>query len=192
MSSDEKTCQMKVVLRGSKPPIWRRLWVSPSSSLFDLHKIIQTAMGWVGGHLHQFTIDGQEYSIPSDDDWEPVMDERRVRIAEISPVEGRKFFYLYDFGDSWEHEIIIEKTLPAVPNVQYPCCVKGKRACPPEDVGGVWGFAEFLEAMNDPEHEEHESYLEWFGGEFDPEAFDLQETNLALRHIDQKEWWEDI
>jgi len=94
-----------------------------------------------------------------------------------------KFLYEYDFGDGWEHELLVEKILPAEPGVGYPRCLKGKRACPPEDVGGVWGYADFLEIMRDPNHPEHEDMLEWVGGEFDPEVFDLEEVNAELEEM---------
>ncbi len=179
--SKNKVYQIKVTLWGSKPPIWRRLLVSGETSLYDLHKIIQVAMGWANSHLHQFIIDGEYYSLPSEYDEEPVIDERKYRIAEMAPREKSKFVYEYDFGDSWEHKIVVEKILPADQDTQYPLCLKGKRACPPEDIGGVWGFAEFLEAMRDPTHEEHEMYAEWWDGEFDPEDFDLDGVNEMLR-----------
>ena len=104
-------------------------------------------------------------------------------MAQLVPGEKRKFSYEYDFGDSWEHEIIVEKILPPVVGVKYPVCIKGKRACPPEDVGGVWGYATFLEAMRDPHHKEHASYVEWIGGEFDSEAFNLDGINQALHRV---------
>ncbi len=193
MSSTEKIYQIKVTLRHSKPPIWRRLLVPGSATLFDLHKIIQVAMGWTNSHLHQFVIASEYYSIPSDEDWEPVIDERAFKLADLVPTEQSRFVYEYDFGDSWEHEIMVEKILPPNPQAQYPYCVKGKRACPPEDVGGVWGFAVFLEAMKDPEHEEHESYVRWWGGPYDPAALDLDDVNRGLQNIDQIDWWwEDL
>jgi hypothetical protein len=119
------------------------------------------------------------------------MDERLVLLSEIATTAIRKFVYEYDFGDSWEHEILVEKILPAEAETAYPLCLRGKRACPPEDVGGVWGYEEFLEAIGDPTQEEHESYLEWVGGDFDPEAFDLEETNQRLREIDKMVWWDE-
>lgn len=193
MSSTDKIYQIKVTLRHSKPPIWRRLLVSGDATLFDMHKIVQIAMGWTNSHLHQFIIDGEYYSILSEEDWEPVIDERKYRLAKIASTGKRKFIYEYDFGDSWEHEIVVEKILPIDPKVKYPYCVKGKRACPPEDVGGVWGFEVFLEAMKDPQHEEHESYVEWWGEIYDPEALDLDEINQGLQDIDKIDWWwEDL
>jgi len=175
--------QLKVTLRGSRPPIWRRVLVPGKFSLHKLHQAIQLVMGWTESHLHQFIIDGQYYSIPSSEDYEPVRDERRHSLSQIATREKRKFFYEYDFGDSWEHEIVVEKILSPESGVKYPACIKGKRACPPEDIGGLWGYETFLEAIGDPHHEEHDSYLEWVGGDFDPEACDLGEINQALARV---------
>lgn len=175
--------QIKVTLRGSKPPIWRRLLVSSDITLRKLHQIIQAAVGWWDYHLHQFIIGGQYYGEPHPDydGWVDMRDERRIKLKQIPP--GEKFIYEYDFGDGWEHEVLVEKALLSEPGQAYPVCIKGKRACPPEDVGGIWGYADFLEAIGDPTHEEHEEYLEWVGGEFDPEAFDLEEINEALKAL---------
>ncbi|MCJ7702903.1 MAG: plasmid pRiA4b ORF-3 family protein [Anaerolineales bacterium] len=181
--SNNSIYQLKVTLHHSKPPIWRRLLVLDSIPLDRLHTIIQVAMGWTNSHLHQFIIEGSYYSIPSPDDWEPMIDERRYSLNQIAPFEKYKFTYEYDFGDSWEHEIVVEKILPFDPNVKYPICIKGKRACPPEDIGGVWGYDEFLEIMKDPAHDEYDSYIEWLGDGFDPEEFDIEEINQVLQRI---------
>jgi Plasmid pRiA4b ORF-3-like protein len=183
VGSSDQIYQLKITLRDSKPPIWRRVMVPSNFSLYKLHQVIQMAMGWTNSHLHQFIIDGQYYSIPSAEDWPPVIDERRYTLSQIAPYVKRKFVYEYDFGDSWEHAIVVEKILPPETGVKYPVCIKGKRACPPEDVGGVWGYATFLEAINDPTHEEHDSYLEWIGDEFDSEEFNLDEINQELRRV---------
>jgi hypothetical protein len=175
--------QLKITLRGLRPPIWRRVLVPGSFSLLKLHEVIQAAMGWYDCHLHLFVIDGEFYSVPSPDDLEEFIDERRFTIQKIAPAEKRKFRYDYDFGDSWEHDILVEKIIPPEAGATYPVCITGKRACPPEDVGGTWGYAEFLEAMADPEHEEHDSYLEWVGDEFDPETFDIEQVNELLKEI---------
>ncbi len=175
--------QLKITLRESRPPIWRRVLVPGSVNLHKLHQIIQIAMGWTDSHLHQFIIDGEFYAIPSKEDWEPVSDERKLKLKRVAPTVKRKFVYEYDFGDSWRHEVLVEKILPPTPGEKYPQCIKGKRACPPEDVGGVWGYERFLEALQDADHEEHDSYLEWVGEEFDPEKFDLVEINQALELI---------
>jgi len=181
--SNNQIYQLKITLLNSDPPIWRRVLVPDSITLNKLHQIIQLAMGWMNSHLHQFIIEGDYYGIPGPDDWEPVIDERRSHLSQIAPVENYKFFYEYDFGDSWEHEIIVEKIQPPEAGVNYPACIKGERACPPEDVGGVWGYEEFLKAINDPNHDEHDDYLEWCDGEFDPEEFNLEKVNHMLQHI---------
>ena len=176
--------QLKITLLDAKPPIWRRVLVPGSFNLYKLNQVIQLAMGWTDSHLHQFYIDGEFYGLPDeeldDGEWE---DERKFKLEQIAPEVKSKFVYEYDFGDSWRHEILVEKIISPVPGEKYPQCIKGKRACPPEDVGGVWGYADFLAALQDEEHEEHDSYLEWVGDEFDPEAMDLGEINQALEHV---------
>ena len=119
------------------------------------------------------------------DDME-VHDEAKVKLSKIIPGEKFKFFYLYDFGDSWEHEILVEKVLEADLEIDYPICIKAKRACPPEDCGGTWGYRDFLEAIQDPEHPEHEEMLAWVGGSFDPDDAELNEANAQLQRI--HEW----
>ncbi|HET91351.1 MAG TPA: plasmid pRiA4b ORF-3 family protein [Chloroflexi bacterium] len=172
--------QIKITLKGSKPPIWRRVLVHSDVTLEKLHYIIQDAMGWTNSHLHQFIVGGTYYGESHPDyGLDDMIDERRMRLEEIAS-EGDKFIYEYDFGDSWEHVVLVEKVLEPETGQRYPVCIKGKRACPPEDVGGVWGYEEFLETIRDPDHPDHEEYLEWVGDDFDPEAFDLEETNDLL------------
>ncbi len=172
--------QLKITLRGSKPPIWRRVLVPGQATLYQLHWIIQMAMGWTNSHLHQFIIGGEYYREPSPFDFEPVMEERKFKLCELIPFEKARFIYEYDFGDSWEHVILVEKIIPPEPDVRYPRCIKGKRACPPEDVGGIWGYEEMLAALKDPSHPDHEMYVEWVGEDFDPEEFDLEWVNDDL------------
>lgn len=109
--------------------------------------------------------------------------EQRVKLNQIVTGEKFKFIYEYDFGDSWRHVLLVEKILPVDHQQQYPVCIKGKRACPPEDVGGVWGYATFLEALANPEHPDHKMYVEWVGDEFDAEYFDLDEINRRLARL---------
>jgi len=185
--SDATIYQIKVTLEGSKPPIWRRLLVRSDTTLGDLHRIIQAAFDWWDYHLHQFIVGGTYYSEPQPDyfDYVDMHDEQGVPLGEIVAAEGFKFRYEYDFGDSWLHQVLVEKVLPPEQGQDYPVCIKGRRARPPEDVGGIWGYYHFLEAIRDPNHEEHEEYLEWVGGEFDPEACDLEEVNQALAALRQ-------
>jgi hypothetical protein len=173
--------QIKVTLRGSKPSIWRRLLVRSDMTLAGLHEVIQEAMGWQNYHLHQFVADGISYGQPNPDFPDDMLDEQPVTLHDIAPGEGSRFDYEYDFGDSWWHRIRVEKVLAPVPGLEPPVCLTGRRACPPEDVGGIWGYLGFLEAVKNPEHPEHDSYLEWVGGGFDPEAFDAERVNQALR-----------
>ena len=181
-ATDTPVYQLKVALEGSKPPIWRRLLVPGDIPLGDLHNIIQTAFGWWDSHLHQFIIGEIYFGVPHPayDDHFDMDDEREMRLHQITEHEGFKFRYEYDFGDGWLHQVLVEKILPPEPGQDYPVCIKGRRACPPEDVGGIWGYYYFLEAIGDPEHEAHDEYLEWAGDEFDPAAFDLEEVNRAL------------
>ena len=108
-------------------------------------------------------------------------DERKVKLSQVVARGHKKFSYVYDFGDNWDHTILVEKVLPAEAGVRYPRCTAGKRACPPEDCGGAWGYVDFLDAIKNPKHEQHAGMLEWIGGEFDPEAFDIEAVNEGLR-----------
>jgi len=161
----------------------------PDLTLGELHDVLQVVMGWEDSHLHQFIIRGAYYGPqdPDDMDWDmetETEDEEDILISKIANM-GRKvrFTYEYDFGDSWEHEIVVEKTLEPEPKVKYPRCVEGARACPPEDCGGTWGYADFLKAIADPKHPEHRDMKEWIGGKFDPEKFDLNAVNRELRTL---------
>jgi hypothetical protein len=186
-TTDTPVFQIKVTLEGNKPPIWRRLLVHSDITLSDLHHIIQAAFGWWDYHLHQFIVGGTYYGEPHPDyfDYVDMHDEQDVTLGEFAASEGFKFRYEYDFGDSWLHQVLVEKVLPAELGQDYPVCIEGRRARPPEDVGGIGGYYHFLEAIQDPDHEEHEEYLEWVGGEFDPEAFDFEEVNQALAALGQ-------
>lgn len=180
--------QLKISLQGAKPPIWRRIQVPDTFLLADLHEIIQLTMGWFDSHLHQFRIANTSYGPELDDDWsmETVANEEKYSLHDLAKNISPHFSYTYDFGDNWEHRITVEKTLPITEGKPYPVLLKGKRACPPEDCGGIWGYLEFLEAYNDPEHEEHDSMQEWAGPDFAPERFDqdeIDEINEALREM---------
>jgi hypothetical protein len=172
-----------VTLQGTKPPIWRRIQVRSSTALPRLHYTIQLAMGWTDSHLHQFIIGGVAYCMTDPEFEDDMRSERRVKLERVVAAEKARFVYEYDFGDSWTHLILLEKILPVEPGVHYPQCLAGKRACPPEDVGGVWGYYGFLDAIRLSDHPEHEEMLEWYGGAFDPEAFALDEVNQALRSL---------
>lgn len=169
--------QLKVTLRGVKPAIWRRIEVPPDLSLFELHRTLQAAMGWSDSHLHQFVHQGTYYGAPDREFGMPTVSERRTRLGDLLAQPKDRLIYEYDFGDSWEHDVVLENMAEAQPGARYPRVIAGKRACPPEDVGGYLGYGDFVEAITDPAHAEHETMLEWIGGRFDPERFDLIAAN---------------
>jgi hypothetical protein len=179
-SAEKRVYQLKVTLRNIIPPIWRRIQVTSDTNLKYLHGILQTVMGWTDSHLHEFTIRGIPYGDPSDDMEDNIQDEKNVRLGNLISEEGDRFHHLYDFGDSWEHEILVEKILPLEKGTLYPVCLTGKRACPPEDCGGALGYEELLEILKDPFHPEHEEMFDWLPGDFDSEKFDLESVNREL------------
>jgi len=180
----EDVYQFKVSLEDIKPPIWRRIQVPGSYTFCDLHSVIQDAMGWDDDHMHVFEIRdpsvGVVVRIGMSSEYPGGLVEdlpgRKTAIAEYFSPENSMAKYEYNFGDSWKHKVKLEKILPREENLQYPRCVAGKRACPPEDCGGVWGYINLLEIINDPQHEEHEEMLEWVGEDFDPEDFSPDEV----------------
>jgi len=177
--------QLKVSLKEISPAIWRRFQVTDDITLLKLHRILQVLMGWEDYHLHVFEIGGVDYSMPYPDEVDldemDMISEKRVKLSQLHLAEKSRFLYEYDLGDSWIHEILVEKILPPDPKVKYPVCIAGERSSPPEDCGGVWGYEEFVEAICDPDHPEHEEYLDWVGGDFDSEKFDLEAINRELR-----------
>ncbi|MBK1699505.1 plasmid pRiA4b ORF-3 family protein [Thiococcus pfennigii] len=173
--------QLKISLVGAKPPIWRRLLIAGSTPLPLVHEAIQVAMGWTNSHLHQFVADGIFYGMADDGlDFGETLDESRYKLSQLLKQEQDSLIYEYDFGDDWRHKVTLEKISLVGADTRLPLCLGGKRACPPEDVGGIWGYRDFLDAIADPKHPEHEGYLEWVGGAFDPGAFDIDEVNALL------------
>lgn len=176
-----KMYQLKISLRDSKPPIWRRFLIEDSVTLPKFHMAIQIIMGWTNSHLHQFIAAGRCYGMTDPDfDFSEVLDETKYRLNQLLKKEKGSIIYEYDFGDSWEHKISLENIFPLDPEVTLPSCVKAKGACPPEDVGGIWGYYNFLDVLNDQNHPEHEDYKEWIGDDFDPDAYDIKEVNELL------------
>jgi hypothetical protein len=178
--SSKTVFQLKVTLDGVGPPIWRRLLVPSDITLGRLHDVIQAAMGWTNSHLHRFQIGEVSYSNPRHVENDSAFkDERKVRLASlVGP--GESLLYEYDFGDGWEHRILVEKAVDRDPRLAYPLCLAGARACPPEDVGGALGYEHFLEVIANKKHENHDELLSWVGGIFDPEGFDVNWTNREL------------
>ncbi len=185
-SADTQIYQLKITLNGLAPPVWRRVQVSSQMTLGDLHSLMQIVMGWENSHMHQFKVGKTYYGSSYPDDFDGTTEtkaEDKITVGEALTKPKAKITYEYDFGDSWEHEIVLEKILPLEQGVKYPTCLDGKRACPPEDCGGVWGYANLIAVINDPEHPEHEEMVEWLGEKFDPETFELEKVNKALRRI---------
>ena len=180
---------LKVVLIGTTPPIWRRLQVPGNANLGWLHAVLQVAMGWTNSHLHQFKLGGKFYSDPrhhfAEYEGDPeILDESQVTLQQLAPRAKDTLGYEYDFGDSWEHEITVEKILPPDSAAATTAlCLDGARACPPEDCGSVWGYADLLKILKNRKHPEHKTMKDWLGRPFDAEAFDPAKTNLWLRKL---------
>ncbi|MHB8468817.1 MAG: plasmid pRiA4b ORF-3 family protein [Gaiellaceae bacterium] len=182
--------QIKVKLLGvTKPPVWRRVQVRADTRLDQLHEIIQVALGWENSHMHSFSFASREFGLP--DPELGFSDEHRVKLGELIAGVGDRFRYTYDFGDGWEHEILVEELLDADPETLYPVLIAAKGACPPEDCGGAWGYATLRQILADPSHGEHQEMLEWLGldnaSEFDPNDIttDGIEYELALSDASQ-------
>jgi hypothetical protein len=205
---------LRITLRDSKPPIWRRVAVPSDITLGELHEVIQIAMGWTNSHLHQFVLRDKALKPTRDeirqaieaDNWSDELmgrmrgervftmlitpfgdptemegeDEDTVTLGEVCPKVKSKLTYEYDFGDGWEHTIEVQKIEEPKSGVEYPVCLAGKLACPPEDCGGIYGYYHMLDVVADVDHEEHDDLVEWLGDDFDPEAFDIDEVNDIL------------
>jgi len=177
--------QLRVELKRVQPLVWRRILVPETITLPKLHGALVGAMGWLGGHLHEYEIAGQRYGVP-DEEWpdpEPLIDERRVRLKPLLETGLRRFTYVYDLGDHWEHTVIVEDLVMPAADLPPVRCLAGENACPPEDVGSASGYADFLEILRDPNHEEHAAMLQWVGGSFDPNAFRIADVNERLATI---------
>lgn len=181
--SSERAVQLTITLREVEPAIWRRLVVPASLTLRELHAVIQTALGWEDYHLHLFEVDGVLYGDVEEIEGRPLGDEETFSVGQAAEAVG-EFSYEYDFGDGWTHEVHVDQAIAGV-GVGIPHLVGGARACPPEDCGGPGGYEELLKVLADPAHEEHEHLVGWVGGSFDPEAFDLVETNANLELYDR-------
>ena len=169
---------MKITPRDIKPPVWRRVQVK-DGSLGKLHDVFQVAVGWTDSHLHAFEVGGVRYGRPDPTDDLKFENEDRTKLSRVVAAGPKQFTYTYDFGDGWDHIVLVEKILAPEAGVRYPRCVAGKRACPPEDCGGPWGYPDFLAAVQNPSHPDHASMVEWVGGPFDPEQFVIENVNKA-------------
>jgi hypothetical protein len=173
--------QLKVTLLGLEPAIWRRIAVPSDVTLTQLHDIVQAVMGWEWSHLHDFRVGKVTYADPDLLYETADQDERTTRLADVAPKPRKRLQYLYDFGDSWEHEIVVEAVGPPEAGVRYPICRAGERAGPPEDCGGVWGYADLLETLADPDDPDRDEMLEWLGGPIAPEVFRAEAANRRLK-----------
>ena len=187
----QATFQLKVTLMGSRPPIWRRILVPNTITLGKLHQVLQVVMGWEDEHLHQFVQGRELYGVPDKEEvffGMSATDENKTILSSLLSKEKEWLTYEYDFGDGWEHKLVLEKKLPFDSAMQLPHCIKGKRACPPEDCGGIWGYMDLIGIMSDKSSPEYAERVEWleenFGiDNFDPEFFDLELINEQLYHI---------
>ncbi|MFF3517989.1 plasmid pRiA4b ORF-3 family protein [Streptomyces sp. NPDC002573] len=174
--------KIKITLRDSRPPIWRRLEVPSGITLRELHDVIQAAFGWEGYHMWAFESGRDRYGVADRD--LGIRSAASKRLGQVAPHTGDRLRYTYDFGDDWEHDILIEDVTAPEAGTAYPRCLTGRRACPPEDCGGIWGYDYLIEILADPRHEEHEDRLEWLGldsaDQFDPAAFDAAQVNSEL------------
>lgn len=180
-----KIFELEISLFGIKPKIWRRIAVPYDIKLSKLHDTIQTVFGWTDSHLHAFKAsDGTRYSQPDPyggDFDDGFCNEKKAKLIDLVTGEKQTFEYEYDFGDSWIHIAKVTKTYAPADKVKYPVCLAGKRACPPEDIGGVWGYEDYCKALKEPDNEQYQDMLEWMGDDFDPEWFDIDRVNRLLR-----------
>ena len=191
--------QFKIVLHGLRPEIWRRIQVPKSYSFWDLHVAIQDAMGWQDAHLHEFKmadpgsktlftigLADDDYNGPAESLLKNFLEDHKVAIRDWFTPENNQASYLYDFGDSWEHTVVLEEILPSQLRMSYPICIAGEQACPPEDCGGISGYQELLKALDNPRHPDHRQMKDWVGGELKPDFFDPG----AMEFDDPKVRWE--
>lgn len=174
--------QIKITLQGSKPPIWRRALVPAKMNLQEFHAVLQIVMGWENYHLHQFVCNGKSYGVIDDDPLfaDQTVDESNYQLRDLLTNEKDELIYEYDFGDGWQHLVLLEKISTVDIGLQVPICQKGKGACPPEDCGGIWGYQELLQVLKDPQNPDYQNMITWLGGSFDPTRFDVKEVNSNI------------
>ena len=178
--------QLKITLKWSQPAIWRRVVVRADLKLDRLHDVIQVVMPWTNSHMHQFIVGRTYYGKPDPefaDMGSETLNEKRYAVADLAPAAKKKFIYEYDFGDGWQHVVVVEKVLPPDAGFKHPLCLAGANACPPEDCGGIPGYYNLLETLADPKHPEHGDLKDWIGGEWDAARFDLEDTNKTLKRL---------
>jgi hypothetical protein len=178
--------QIRITLLDVQPPVWRRVLAPATLPLHRMHATIQAAMGWLDQHLYEFQAGDRRYgeADPEDGPASSVTDARTVKLSSLIEKGVDRLLYIYDFGDEWRHEIVVEDVRPGDPGVDYPCFVEGERRCPPEDCGGPPGYQSFLEAITNPTHPYHADAMEWYGDEYDPDdierfIIDAQMSRIA-------------
>lgn len=174
--------RLKIQLSGVKPPVWRRVEIASDTKLPVVSRVLLASMGWTDSHLHAFEVGPTRYAVRDPEFPDDTRSERSVTLAEIAPNPKDRFMFDYDFGDGWRHRVTVEAITEAT-EADLPRCIAGARACPPEDCGGTYRYEELLEVLADPTREEHARMREWAPENFDPDVFDLVETNKALRRL---------
>lgn len=187
----ENIIQLKVRLNRTFPEIWRRIQVEKTTSFFELHHIIQIVMGWENYHMFEFNFNGYRIGEPNDEmvgmgfGSKDVLDSKDIKLDSIITDITEIFDYDYDFGDGWNHRIIVEEFHPKKENIQYPRCIEGALKCPPEDCGGIGGYYNLLNVINNKKHPERKEMLEWLGRKYDPNEFNLKKINLQLSKLEK-------
>ncbi|AEE50768.1 plasmid pRiA4b ORF-3 family protein [Haliscomenobacter hydrossis] len=184
--------QLKVQLEGINPLIWRTFQIDQTETFFDLHEILQIVMGWENAHLFEFQIKERKIGLLPDEEemWDTdanLEDSESIMLIDLNLQVGDTLRYIYDFGDHWGHLLTVEKI--TTEETDCPICLGGARNCPPEDCGGAPGYADFLDALKNPNHPQHEEIIDWIE-EFDPEDFDMGETNEILQEFN--DWRQDL
>ncbi|MBK8983479.1 MAG: plasmid pRiA4b ORF-3 family protein [Ignavibacteria bacterium] len=176
-----KILQFKITLKGSNPKIWRRFQTEDNLMFRDLHYLIQAIMGWENDHLYQFIFEEDRYiGDPEMHEGDDISDDKETELSEIFNAPKTIIIYEYDFGDGWEHELVLENILEKNPEQHYPVCLAGELNCPPEDCGGIYGFYDMLNILKDEKHPDHEEIKEWMGEDYDPDLFDIERVNKFL------------
>lgn len=175
--------QLKITLQGIAPPVWRRIQVQGGVSLNKLHRIFQATIGWENRHLYEFIVGNFHFGEHHPEYSYEMKSDNAAKLYQVVTSAGAKFTYVYDFSARWEHELLVENIMTSAMGLRYSLCLAGERASPPEDCASVGGYANFLEAIRDPGHKEHEALRDWIGDAFDPESFDLNAVNERLKGI---------
>lgn len=185
-SAPQGIYQLHVALQDITPVVWRRLWIPGNLKLSKLDRVIQEAFGWTNSHLHEFRIGAERYGMTEIEDIdadEELKNDKKFTLTQVLSDTTKKFEYEYDFGDGWRHQVVVEGIMAPTPYNDWPLCLTGENACPPEDVGGPGGFEGFVQSMADTEDDDHFENWTWYGGPFDPKGFDVNTTNARIRHL---------